>query len=117
MNNRARSYQRLSVLQKRALDLGRVREPSVMCPICHTQMMPVDLNPHMSERCQGPREPGPGAKWISHRDALVRGVQRGTLSKWVDRGVVRVRGERGDRQYLLEDLAMRIAWNMGFRRR
>lgn len=110
------TYQKLPIAEKRALDLSRVREPSVSCPSCHTHVMDVDLLAHQAERCTGPREPGPGAKWVNWQEAR-RIVPKRTLVRWVERGFVRVRGERGDRQYLHRDLATRVSQLRGFRRR
>ena len=109
-------YHQLSIAEKRAENLSRVREPSVTCPQCDTQVMPADLLAHLEQRCAGPREPGPGAKWINWQEASAI-VPKRTLVRWIDRGYVRVRGERGDRQYLHRDLAMRVSQMMGSRRR
>jgi len=118
VNAMASSYQKLSLADKRALDLSRVREPSLPCPRgCGMSLMAVDLLAHLKERCSGPPDPGPTAKWVSARDAIVRGVPKGTLSYWVERGFVRARGPRMDREYLLRDLALRIGQRNGFRRR
>jgi hypothetical protein len=110
-------YQRLPIAQKRTEDLARIREPAVSCPTCDTQVMPADLLSHMAERCDGPREPGPGARWIPFREAIAMGVPRATLSKWTKNGQVRFLGERQDRKYLYRDLAVKIAQRRGFRRR
>lgn len=111
------TYQKLPIAEKRALDLSRVREPSVSCPSCDTHVMPADLPAHVEQRCTGLREPGPGAKWVSSRDAIVRNVPKQTRDYWVKRGFVRIRGGRMDREYLLRDLALRVAQRNGFRRR
>lgn len=110
------SYQRLSLKEKRELDLSRVRERPIACQGCDAQVMPEDLLGHM-QRCGGPGEPGPRDKWVDARHPLVRGVPEQTRSYWVKRGFVRVRGGRMDREYLLRDLAKRIAFRNGFRRR
>lgn len=110
------SYQRLPIAQKRAQNLDRVREPAVTCPSCDTQVMPADLLAHIEQRCAGPREPGPGAKWVNWREARAIVPER-TLVRWVERGFIRVRGERGERQYLHRDLATRVSQMRGFRRR
>jgi len=110
-------YQKLSIQQKRELDLSKVRDAAVRCPHCEMQVMPVDLLVHVAQRCAGRPEPGPGAKWITHREALAMGVARATLSFWVERDFVRATGERQDRKYLLRDLALKIAQQKGFRRR
>lgn len=110
------SYHRLPIAQKRVEALARVREPAVTCPSCDTQVMPTDLLSHMEQRCSGPREPGPGAKWVSWQEARSIVPER-TLVRWIERGFVHVRGERGDRQYLHRDLATRVSQLRGFRRR
>lgn len=112
------TYQKLSITQKRALDLARVREASVPCPgECGMQLMPADLLSHLEQRCTGRAEPAPSSKWIPHREVMAMGVPRVTLSRWVERGFVRVTGERQDRKYLYRDLAVKVAQRRGFRRR
>ncbi|HET9625887.1 MAG TPA: hypothetical protein VFP84_31215 [Kofleriaceae bacterium] len=59
-------------------------------------------------RCTGPREPGPGSKWVPWCQAI-KIVPRETLSRWVRTGSVRFRGERQNRQYLLRDLVVKTA--------
>jgi hypothetical protein len=110
-------YHRLPIAEKRALAIGAQREPAVTCPTCDTQVMPADLLAHMEQRCAGPREPGPGARWVTWREALAMGVPAMTLSRWASAGHVRFMGERQDRRYLLRDLAQKIAQRNGFRRR
>ncbi len=110
-------YHRLSIGQKQAEALSRARENPVTCPECDARVMPTDLLAHMECRCPGKREPAPGSKWIGHREAMVLGVPRATLSFWTKSGQVRFLGERQDRRYLLRDLAMKIAQRRGFRRR
>lgn len=110
-------YRKLSIKDKRALDLLRARDASVRCPQCDMSMVPADLLVHLEVRCAGRPEPGSGAKWVSARDAIVRRVPKATLSYWVKQGFVRARGGQMDREYLLGDLAKRIANWRGFRRR
>lgn len=81
------------------------------------QVMPADLIAHRDQRCAGRPEPGAGAKWVNARDAIVRSVPKATLSYWVAQGFVRARGARMDREYLLRDLAQKVAARRGFRRR
>lgn len=109
-------YHRMSLQEKQAEVLVRAREPAVACPSCDTQVMPADLLAHVEQRCAGRRDPTLGSKWVSWREARAL-VPHRTLIRWVDRGVVRVRGDRGDRQYLYRDLATRVAQLRGFRRR
>lgn len=113
---RPAQYHLMSAAEKRAASTASVRERSVACQRCDTQVMPEDLPSH-AQRCAGPGEPGPRDKWVSARDAIVRNVPKGTRSYWVKRGFVRVRGERIDQEYLLRDLAKRIAIRQSFRRR
>ncbi len=91
-------------------------EPPVACPSCGTSCTPSDLLAHLA-RCEGRREPGPGSRWLSWREALATGVPRATLGRWISRGEVRARGEVQDRRYLLRDLALRIARKRAERRR
>lgn len=102
-------YARLSVAEKEIRQREDMREPAVRCPSCDTQTTSNDLVQHVEERCQGPREPHPQSRWITFADAMKLGVQRGTLSKWVRKGRVRVRAAGEQRQYLLRDLAVRLA--------
>jgi hypothetical protein len=102
-------YRRLSIAGKQALHRNRMREPSVACPVCDAQTTAADLLKHIATRCPGPQEPGAGSRWVSWREALALGVPRSTMNKWVKRGRVRVRGELQARQYLLRDVAMRLA--------
>lgn len=111
------NYHRLPIAQKRTEALARAREPAVTCPDCDTQVTSVDLLAHMKERCTGLREPGPGAKWVTWRDAIAMGVNRQTLSRWSQTGQVRFIGETQDRKYLMRDLALKISQRLGFRRR
>lgn len=110
-------YQKLSIAEKRARDLDGVRERAVTCPSCDTQVMPSDLLGHLKERCTGPRDPGPGAKWLTWREALAVGAKRRTLIRWVRRGYVRVQGGRGDRLYFARDLILQLAWRKASHRR
>lgn len=110
-------YHRLPIAQKRTEGLARIREPAVTCPSCDTQLMPADLLKHMQEWCTGPREPGPGARWVTHREVMALGVPRATLSRWTNNHQVRFIGERQDRRYLYRDLAVKIAQRRGLRRR
>lgn len=114
---RPAEYHRLPIAQKRALAAATQREPAVACPSCDTQVMPADLLAHIEQRCEGPREPGPGAKWVTYREAIALGVPEATFVRWVQRGFVRYTGEVQDRRYLLRDLAIKISQRLGYRRR
>lgn len=111
------AYHLLSIGEKQVQATARVREPAVTCPDCDTQVTTVDLLAHLADRCPGPRTPGPSAKWVSWREAIAMGVGRQSLTRWVQAGFVRFVGERLDRKYLHRDLALKIAQQMGFRRR
>lgn len=102
-------YHRMGIAEKQAHHREQMREPAVACPACDTQTTASDLLQHVAERCAGPREPGPGARWISWREAVRQGIKPQTLSKWANNGRVRFRGHRTERQYLLRDLAFRTA--------
>jgi hypothetical protein len=109
-------YHKLSITAKRTEALARAREPAVMCPSCDTQVMPVDMLVHLELRCTGPREPGPGAKWVTWKEAIAMVPER-TFRRWVRRGYVRFERGRGDRLYLLRDLVLRVALRQANRRR
>ena len=113
----ADDYRKLSIADKNRLALSRARDAAVRCRNCDMQVMPADLVAHLEQRCAGRPEPGPGAKWVSARDAIVRRVPKATLSYWAKQGFVRTRGSRMDREYLLGDLAQRVSIWRGFRRR
>lgn len=112
---RANPYHRLSIAGKQAAAREQLAEPPVSCPgDCGTRLMPADLLGHLAERCPGATEPGPAAKWIplSEAQAVASDVPRSTLTFWARSGDVRTRGgvgRRRDRQYLLRDLALRVA--------
>lgn len=110
-------YHKLPIAQKRMQNIARVREPAVSCPDCDTQVMPADLLQHLQERCAGPRDPGPSAKWVTWAEARKMGVPKQTLSRWASSGLVRSIGGRMDRKYLHRDLALKIAQRRGFHRR
>jgi len=107
----------LPIAEKRALDLARVHEPPVSCPDCNTKVLPVDLLPHMDQRCPGLPEPGPSSRWLNYRQAIDFGVRPRTLDRWTRNGQIRSRGGRGERQYLERDLVVRIAQRRAWRRR
>ncbi len=111
------NYHRLPIAAKRAEAVGRMRAPAITCPSCDTQVMPVDLLAHLAQRCPGRREPVPGDQWLTSAEVLELGVPKQTLSDWVTRDEVRVRGERGDREYLLRDVVLMIAQQRRKRRR
>lgn len=107
----------MSIAEKQASHRESMREAPVVCPSCDTQTSSTDLLAHVAQRCTGPREPGPRSVWVSWRDAVAAGVPGHTLSRWTQRGLVRVRGDRQDRRYLLRDLALRVAQQIADRRR
>jgi hypothetical protein len=110
-------YRKLSIVEKRAQNIATVREAAIPCPSCGTQVMPVDLLAHLQQRCAGPREPGPGSKWVTFREVRSHGVPKQTLTDWVKTGKVRRRGSRVDYEYLWRDLVVLIAERLLERRR
>lgn len=114
---RSSVYHRLPIAEKRAVGLARIREQPRSCPRCGTLLMTADLLAHLDYRCSGPREPGPGSRWLTWRAAITLGVKRQTLANWVANGLVRVVGERMDRRYLEADLVYVIAIDRVLRRR
>lgn len=106
-------YRRLSVAAKQAVVLDRQREPAVVCRGCETQLPAADLVHHL-DRCTGPRAPHPLSRWINLREARRMGVIPSTLTRWVQRGLVRISvrvapGLHPERRYLQRDVAMRVA--------
>jgi hypothetical protein len=111
-------YHKLPIAAKQALAQERLAEPPLPCPSgCGVTVTPGDLLSHIDERCAGPRDPGPAAKWIPWSAALRMGVPPKTLSNWANTGRVRFRGGRTDREYLHRDLAYRMAQRKLARRR
>lgn len=102
-------YHRMSLAEKQAYQRGKMREPSVVCPACETQLLPSDLLRHVDTTCTGPRDPHPSSAWVTWREALALGVRGYALSRWVASGRVRSKGELQDRRYLLRDLAALLA--------
>jgi hypothetical protein len=112
---RSHPYHRMNLQQKQAAAREQLAEPPVACPgDCGVRLMPADLLGHLAERCPGATEPGPAAKWLplSEAQAVASDVPRSTLTFWARSGDVRTRGggrRKRDRQYLLRDLALRVA--------
>lgn len=109
-------YHKLSAAEKQAHALASIREQPIACPQCDTQLMPDDLLKHLEERCTGPRDPGPGSKWVDWQGALAMGIPKLTLIRWVRAKHVRFKGGRGDRLYLRRDLVKRLALRISSRR-
>lgn len=104
------SYRHLTIAQKQAASLARAREPAVTCPACETQTTAADLLAHVESRCTGERPAPPQhSKWITWPEARALGVRPFWLTRWVQRGHVRMVGERRARRYLLRDIAVRVA--------
>ena len=99
----------MSVAEKQAYARANVREQAVACPKCDTQTTAGELIEHLEKRCTGPREPGPGSKWVPWREALELGVPSTTLANWVNMGLVRMTGSRQERRYLQRDVVVLIA--------
>jgi hypothetical protein len=110
-------YNRLSIAAKQAQQTARMREPGIACPNCGTTTTSADLIAHVQTRCDGPKEPPQHSVWVRWRDVKAMGVRSGHLTFWVQRGYVRTRGEVQDREYLLRDLAVRVAMVVRRRRR
>jgi hypothetical protein len=102
-------YGRLSVVAKQVDHRERMREPAVRCPLCEAQTTVADLLGHVARRCPGRRAPHPLSRWVGWAEAIALGIAPGTMSRWVRRGVVLSRGGARSRQYLLRDLAVRLA--------
>ena len=108
----------MSVEQKQAVAQVRLAEPPVSCPAdCGTTLHPADLQAHLEERCPGPRDPGPAAKWVRRREAQAMGIPPMTLSRLARAGKIRSRGTGMDKEYLHRDLAVGAARRWIDRRR
>jgi hypothetical protein len=101
-------YRRLSLADKQAEHRDRMREPAVICPVCEAQTGVTDLLTHVESRCTGPRDPHPQSRWVSWRQAIDLGASRMAMGRWIQKGLVRFRGDRLDRQYLLRDVVKQI---------
>ncbi len=102
---RSTPYHEMGIREKQAHALGAMREPSVTCPACETQLPPADLPRHMAERCTGPREPHPAAKWVRFAEAVKIARGKGVIRAWVIRDkTVRTKRDEGGLWYLLRDL-------------
>jgi hypothetical protein len=108
-SQRSSRYHLMTVQAKQAHIARSQSEPAVACPQCDTKTSAVDLLEHVSSRCSGPRDPHPHSKWVSWREAMDMRVPPMWLSRWTQRGEVRTTGERGERRYLLRDIAVRFA--------
>ena len=114
---RSSTYHRLSIASKQKQELERLREPGVVCPNCGMTTTSSDLIAHVQTRCEGPQKPPEHSVWVRWRDVKAMGVRSGHLSFWVKRGYVRTKGAVQDREYLLRDLAVRVAMVVRRRRR
>ncbi len=102
-------YNRLPVNEKQRVARERIREPSVQCPYCETKTTVDNLLTHVQERCTGTKLPHQFSRWIDHAEALRLGVRRQNLSRWVTRGIVRIRPTPRGRQYLKRDVVRALA--------
>jgi hypothetical protein len=101
-------YQRLSAAEKGQYHRDKMREPPMRCPACETSVQPEDMQAHQ-QRCQGRPAPHARSKWVTFQEALQLGAERKTLSRWVERGRVRIQGAKGQRRYLARDIAGQLA--------
>lgn len=114
---RPSAYHRMTLPEKQAAAREQQAEPPVRCPGCDTATSAQDLVSHVAERCPGASEPGPAANWVDRKYVEKLGVPAQTLHYWARRGLVRTRGDRMDRKYLLRDLARRVVIRRLDRRR
>lgn len=114
-----RSWTRMSLAEKQAAHLERMREPAVVCPQCEAQTTVADLLEHVAHRCPGQRPPHPMSRWITWGETLVLGAEPYQVTRWVRRGLVRTREgapQGAARRYLLRDLVVRLAERRRVRR-
>jgi hypothetical protein len=115
---RSTPYHEMGLREKQAHALGAMREPSITCPACETQLPPADLPRHMAERCTGPREPHPAAKWVRYAEAVQIAGSKGQLGVWISRDkAVRTKRDDAGLLYLLRDLVSASARRDRRRRR
>ena len=100
-------YHRMSRVEKLKAHHNAMREPSMNCPTCDTQITVRDAMRHAAA-CTGPRDPHPLSEWVTWAKALELGIDAGTLSRWAKSGKVRTRGPRRGREYLRRDLVKRL---------
>lgn len=100
-------YHKMSVAEKERHN--RQHAPPTRCPHCDIAVQADDLIAHVATRCSGKPELHHRSRWIKHREALRMGITRMGLSRQVQAGRVRTKGEVGQRRYLLVDLAKYIA--------
>jgi hypothetical protein len=103
-------YRKLDIAAKQAVQLERSREPEVECPTCEVKTTPADLLSHMDTRCEGPRDPGPAARWISRSEARKLGASIKSLERWAREDLVRTQGARRQRRFLQRDVVRRLAF-------
>lgn len=97
-------YHRSSVAEKQRMQREQMRAPSIACPYCETKTGEQELLEHVDQRCTGRRPVHPRSRWLSWREAMELGVSESTLRRWVDLGLVRIKGQRWKRRYLLRDV-------------
>jgi hypothetical protein len=96
-------YHRLSAREKRSRFQGGLNEPPVTCVQCETQV-PVGQMPRHLETCVGKPREHHLDQWIPWSEVKTRGISKQTLSDWVKREQVQVKGEMGARLYRVRDL-------------
>lgn len=106
--NHIDGYRAGGIQAKQRMVLERAREQPCRCPGCEAALDPADLLAHVEQRCAGPREVHPHARWLTWKEAY-RLVPRATLRAWVRRKVVRVDGPPRARRYLLRDVVQALA--------
>ena len=74
------------------------------CHECDMAVPPEDVQAHFA-RCVGRAPAHPNARWVSHKQAIKLGVSKKELSELTEAGIIRTKGETGQRGYLLRDVA------------
>jgi len=97
-------YHRLSGREKRARFQNTLAEPPVSCVQCETKVPVGQMPQHLANSCPGKPLEHHLDQWIPWADVKARGISKATLSDWVRRENVQVKGEPGARLYRVRDL-------------
>lgn len=85
------------------------RDRFVHCPLCETRTFVRHLVSHMRSRCLGRPSPDECIRWVRQPDVQAMGIPSQTLSRLVQKGLVRRRGTRLDYVYMLVDVVKQIS--------
>ena len=98
-------YQKMTIKEKERAN--RQHGLPNRCPECDMAVPPEDVPGHI-DRCPGRAPPHPRARWVAFKQALKMGVPKKDLLELVGAGIIRTKGEKGSRRYLLRDVAKSV---------